>query len=1010
MNTHVFKIVSALASLSYTTVNASICTDKNVDENDAEIFFRDPSLTQHANVGHSREQSVIEENADYEKKIKEIFELSENDHFISEYPCWLVRNVFVKGVLFLTRFSLCFYATLPSEQGQTLKAGWLMKKNRSAAIFTSYWFILNNETMRYYESSNDIYSPLGSLDLKTISNVKRISSVSFKIVALGKRWIFQADSEVALDEWLMSIEAATFKAKNLGDSIKIVIPYSFITEISLSCPATIREALIVKISDEQNVTDEYYFAYFQSTDIAYQDLSFLYKEYRRNEYKSNRRKDRLSDTTLGDSQSFEEEKPSKNILTFTTNLFIPTVKFIQRNFLFISRSDRAALEKDLRKIFALPESESVIDGKIFITPNYVGFISRVTGIQTKVLIPLRDIETKQVTVYQGVIFKGLYIGTKDLRNFYFDFFSFDSKMKCIDTLCKCVGELQSKEKDGISDKLSLYFKSLITTTADNVILDDLANKNITPLVFVQPLKVAIRPKPMHITCLTIGTRGDVQPFIALCKCRIVTHLEYKHKMKCIDTLCKCVGELQSKEKDGISDKLSLYFKSLITTTADNVILDDLANKNITPLVFVQPLKVAIRPKPMHITCLTIGTRGDVQPFIALCKQWIESHGIEFASIGGNPAELISLCVENGMFTVKFFREGVRKFRDWVDELLVSAWEACQGTDAIIESPTAMAGMHIAEKLEIPYFCAFTMPWTRTTVYPHPFATTETPLGGGFNYMSYMLFQQVFWKGRASQTNKWRKETLNLKPIGFINIDDLSIPYLYCFSSLVAPQPHDWHDWVHITGYWNLDNPENKWEPPKALIDFLSTDDKVIYIGFGSIVVDDTNELITQIINGVKKSGLKAIVCKGWSGRKENPSDDVIQFPEFIYCIDSVPHDWLFPQMACVVHHGGAGTTSAGMRAGVPTVIKPFFGDQFFWAQRVQELGVGCSMKKLDRLGEAIKYVTSDPAIIEKSKQMGAKLREENGVDNAINIFYRDLEMSRNQIRNIKEQNSKANYP
>ncbi|RKP17454.1 hypothetical protein ROZALSC1DRAFT_16365, partial [Rozella allomycis CSF55] len=80
------------------------------------------------------------------------------------------------------------------------------------------------------------------------------------------------------------------------------------------------------------------------------------------------------------------------------------------------------------------------------------------------------------------------------------------------------------------------------------------------------------------------------------------------------------------------------------------------------------------------------------------KQWIESHGIEFASIGGNPAELISLCVENGMFTVKFFREGVRKFRDWVDELLVSAWEACQGTDAIIESPTAMAGMHIAEKL------------------------------------------------------------------------------------------------------------------------------------------------------------------------------------------------------------------------------------------------------------------------------------------------------------------------
>jgi len=137
------------------------------------------------------------------------------------------------------------------------------------------------------------------------------------------------------------------------------------------------------------------------------------------------------------------------------------------------------------------------------------------------------------------------------------------------------------------------------------------------------------------------------------------------------------------------------------------------------------------PKPLHFTFLTIGSRGDVQPYIALAKglmadghkcriathgefrEWIESQDIEFGEVGGDPAELMRICVENGMFTLGFMKEALQKFRGWLDDLLKTSWEACQGTDVLVESPSAMGGYHIAEALRIPYFRAFTMTWTRT---------------------------------------------------------------------------------------------------------------------------------------------------------------------------------------------------------------------------------------------------------------------------------------------------------
>lgn len=135
----------------------------------------------------------------------------------------------------------------------------------------------------------------------------------------------------------------------------------------------------------------------------------------------------------------------------------------------------------------------------------------------------------------------------------------------------------------------------------------------------------------------------------------------------------------------------------------------------------------------------------------------------------------------------------------------------------------------------------------------------------------------------------------------------------------------------------MDNPDTDWTPPESLTTFLAAGSKPIYIGFGSIVVSDPEELTEIIIEAVKKADVRAILSKGWSGRSKATVVAERIYPDCIYAIEKIPHDWLFPQVAGVVHHGGAGTTAAGIRAGVPSLIKPFFGDQFFWADRLQEV-------------------------------------------------------------------------
>jgi sterol 3beta-glucosyltransferase len=169
-----------------------------------------------------------------------------------------------------------------------------------------------------------------------------------------------------------------------------------------------------------------------------------------------------------------------------------------------------------------------------------------------------------------------------------------------------------------------------------------------------------------------------------------------------------------------------------------------------------------------------------------------------------------------------------------------------------------------------------------------------------------------------------------------------------------------------------------WQPPAALDAFLESGPAPVYIGFGSMGSRDPEQTAKLVLEAVKKTGQRAILQSGWGGLKAD------QLPNDVHLIGQTPHHWLFPKMAAVVHHGGAGTTAAGLRAGVPTTLIPFFGDQPFWGERVARLGVGTKpipRKQLtsDNLAQAIQTSTQNSSIRQAATRIGEKIRAEDGI-------------------------------
>ena len=421
---------------------------------------------------------------------------------------------------------------------------------------------------------------------------------------------------------------------------------------------------------------------------------------------------------------------------------------------------------------------------------------------------------------------------------------------------------------------------------------------------------------------------------------------------------------------------------------------------------------------MKVAVVTGGSRGDVQPYIALAvglreaghepllttheyfRPMVEERGLEFAPLAGDPREAVfdwgstQRLVDDGFHPVKYLRRGIELGHQKLGRLWDDTFAACEGADAVIYAMWGWAAYHAAGHMGIPAIHANWGPNARTRELPNVMLSALTELIGSrprSNLLTHAFLEQAFWLPFSSVVNE-RRRALGMTPIGREGIYSHLLaeqhPCLFGYSSSSVPKPRDWQPWHHVTGYWFLDLLED-YSPPPGLEEFLDAGPPPVFVGFGSMVADDEERAARThaVIEAVESAGQRAVLeCSGGA-------IGGVDLPETMHYISNVPYEWLWPRVAAVVHHGGAGSTAAGLRFGRPTVICPFAGDQFFWGQRVARMGAGpepVPIRKLTAEGfaEALRVAVSDTGIRERAAQIGAQIQAEHGVRTAVELFER----------------------
>lgn len=417
-------------------------------------------------------------------------------------------------------------------------------------------------------------------------------------------------------------------------------------------------------------------------------------------------------------------------------------------------------------------------------------------------------------------------------------------------------------------------------------------------------------------------------------------------------------------------------------------------------------------KRVRVLILTFGSRGDVQPYVALgtglrkaghevvlaghgrFKPFVESHGLIFRKLPGDPRRMLEspegqAWVRSGRNGFQFMRYFVELARGTLPELLRVSRRVAQDADVIVFSQLSFAGYHIAEARGIPAVMASLQPFSPTRKFP-PVGAVGPSGWGLWNLLGHYFTEYLLWLPFRKEVDRWRSAELGLPPLGWMpparEARRRELPMIYGYSPSVLPPPDDWGESITVTGYWFLQDSDDC-SPDRRLSEFLRSGEPPVYIGFGSMVRGEARELQRVAMRVADNLGCRVVLQRGWE-----QVEDLGGRPDLL-TVGSLPHSWLFPRMSALVHHGGAGTTGAGLRAGIPSVLVPHFADQFFWGERIERLGAGPrpiprGILSSDRLTAALSQARGSAPVRAAAAALGSRIRQERGVKRAVQAIER----------------------
>jgi UDP:flavonoid glycosyltransferase YjiC (YdhE family) len=391
---------------------------------------------------------------------------------------------------------------------------------------------------------------------------------------------------------------------------------------------------------------------------------------------------------------------------------------------------------------------------------------------------------------------------------------------------------------------------------------------------------------------------------------------------------------------------------------------------------------------VRILIVTAGSRGDVAPFTGLGQrlrqaghqvalaahetfaELVRGCGLEYRPLPGDPRDLVRARTAAG--SDEEARPDTARFLELLGEGIVTA--AGQGVDIVLTAlgPAPLSRL-AADALGLPSLGTYLAPAVPTG----QFALPGLPQPGAADPAANLAAGRALLAGAGALYAgilPRLRDRLGLPAGGGDQAEDTAWPVCHGFSPLVVPRPADWPSEAEVSGYWWPARP-GSWQPPRDLADFLAAGPPPVFIGFGSMAPGQGERLSEVIADAVTRTGVRAVVQAGWAG--------LTGTGDRILAVGDLPHDWLFPQVAAVVHHAGAGTTGAALRAGVPAVAVPVLADQPFWAHRLHSLGVAPEPVYFGKLtagtlGGALRECLGEPGYQERAASLARRIADEDG--------------------------------